>query len=375
MKNKLNENLRPLREFATRRTASASMMIVPVISMLGIVTVVAAQDGMPAFPPAKVEVALAELREMAPIAEYPGTVVSLNDSRIAAEVEGVLTWIADVGDDVAAGETIARIEPRLMQVAHRQAKANVARLDAELRYRERQLERAEGLAVSSNVSATLLDESRTQRDQALHFLEDAKAQLERAEGDLERTEIRAAFAGHVTERLSSIGEYVTIGEDVLRLVDTHRIEIALAAPIALTRFIKSGTSVSVQSGAIVRQHSVRTVVPVGDAVSRMVEIRLSAADGDWLVGAPVQVSLPRDTQINAVVVPRDALVERGGQNYIYRITDDGTAEQITADILATVGLWVAVGSGIQPGAQVIVRGAERLTSGQSVEIISKAATP
>jgi RND family efflux transporter MFP subunit len=334
----------------------------------------AAQDDASAFPPAKVRVAIAELRAMAPQVDVSGTVMSLNDSRIAAEIEGVLSWMANVGDAVDAGAIIARIDPRLMRVELKRAQANVARLEADLHYREQQLRRAEELAASNNASANLLDESRANRDQALHQLDDARAQLERAQGDLDRTKIRAAFAGHVTERLASVGEYVAVGEDVLRLVDTHRIEISLPAPIALTAFVKPGIEVTVRSGSVERQHAVRAVVPVGDSVSRMVEIRLSAADGDWLVGAPVQVSLPSDTAVTAVAVPRDALVERGGQAFVYKVTDAGTAEQITANIQSTVGLWVGIADGIEPGDQVVIRGAERLAPGQAVEIIQAADT-
>ncbi len=329
----------------------------------------AALGQAPAMPPARVEVAIAELREMAPVVEVPGTVMSMNDSRVAAEVEGVLTWMAEVGDAVDAGAVIARIDPRLMQVEVKRARANVARLEADLRYREQQLKRAEELAASSHASATLLDESRAQRDQVMHQLDDARAQLERADGDLERAEIRAAFAGHVAERLAAVGEYIGVGEDVLRLVDTHRIEISLPAPIALTVFIRPGMKVPVRNGAIERQHPVRAVVPVGDSVSRMVEIRLSAGDGDWLVGTPVQVSLPSDDPVTTVAVPRDALVERGGQSFIYKVNDEGSAEQIAANIRSTVGLWVGIAAGIEPGDQVIIRGAERLAPGQQVEII------
>lgn len=329
------------------------------------------QDEFAGFPPARVEIAAAELRDMAPVVDVPGTVVSLNDSQIAAEVSGVLTWLAEVGESVETGAVIARIEPRLHEVQLRRAQANIARLEADYRYREQQLERSEELALSQNVSANLLDESRALRDQALHLLADARAQLERAEWDLSRTEIRAAFAGHVTERLASVGEYVDVGEDVLRLVDTKRIEIALPAPIVLTNFIDPGLSVAVRNGTTLREHEVRAVVPVGDAVSRMVEIRLRAAEGDWLVGTPVTVSLPSDTPVTTVAVPRDALVERGGQAFVFKVTDEGTAEQITANVLAMVGLWVGVASGIEAGDRVIVRGAERLAPGQGVEVMTQ----
>ena len=326
-----------------------------------------AQEGMQ-FPPAQVQVATAALREMAPVVEVSGTVVSLNDSRIAAEINGVLVWLADVGTAVDQGEVIARIDPRLMRVAYNRAKANLLRLEVDHAFRERELKRTEELAQRNNVSATLLDEVRSLRDQASHSLDEARAQFERAEDDLERTEIRAAFAGHVTERLASVGEFVDVGEDVVRLVDTHRKEVALPSPIALTRFIRPGLMVSVASGGDVREHAVRAVVPVGDVVSRMVEVRLAVEEGDWIVGTPVQVSLPSADPVVAVAVPRDALVERAGQAHIFRVTADGTAEQIPVDARSVVGLWVSIAAGVEAGDQVIIRGAERLMPGQPVVI-------
>ena len=71
---------------------------------LGMTIPALGQDGSFEFPPARVEVAKAEMREMAPAVDVSGTVVSLNDSQIASEVAGVLTWLADVGDSVDAGD-------------------------------------------------------------------------------------------------------------------------------------------------------------------------------------------------------------------------------------------------------------------------------
>ncbi len=349
----------------TRRTIRGGL----VLCLLAVPAL--AQEGGFSMPPALVEVATAELRQMAPSIDVSGTVVSLNDSRIASEVEGVLTWLAEVGDAVDAGDVIARIDPRLLRIEVTRAEANVARLEAELLYRQRQLERTEELAAKNSASKTLLDEALAQRDQAQHLLSDARAALERAQANLERTRIHAPFAGHVTARLGSVGEFVNIGEDVVRLVDTHRIEISLPASFTLARHIKPGMRVPARSGNILREHPVRTVVPVGDAVSRMVEVRLEVGDGDWLVGTPVQVALPSDASQSTVAVPRDALVERGGRSYVYKVSDDNTAEQVAVEINAIVGLWVGVADGIDAGDRVIVRGAERLSPGQAVEVIDK----
>lgn len=330
----------------------------------------AAQDGGFVAPPAKVEIAVAEMRQMAPVVDIPGTVVSRNDSRVAAEVRGVLSWLAEIGDAVNAGDPIARIDPRLLEVELKRAQANVARLRSDHDYRERQLARTEELATRNNASATLVDESRALRDQAGHLVADALAQAERAQLDLDRTVIRAAFAGHITQRLASVGEYIDVGEDVIRLVDTGRIEVSLPAPLALTPYVKVGQNVQVRNNGVLREHPVRAVVPVSDAVSRMVEIRLSAASGDWLVGSPVQVSLPSADSEMLVAVPRDALVERGGQSYIYKVLADGTAKQVNANIKMVVGLWVGLVDGVVAGDQVIIRGAERLNDGQPLDVIA-----
>lgn len=343
----------------------------PAATLCLVATAVPAQEGGFEMPPARVEVASAETREMAPSVDVPGTVVSLNDSRVASEVEGVLTWLADVGAHVDEGDTIARIDPRLIRIEVTRAEANVARLEADYRYRQRQLERTQELASRNSASKTLLDEAVALRDQAQYQLDDSRASLERARADLERTQVRARFAGHVTERLASVGEFVSVGEDVIRLVDTHRVEIALPASIALSRHIRPGMKVSVRNGGIIREHPVRTVVPVGDAVSRMVEVRLSADDSGWLVGTPVQVSLPSAETRSTVAVPRDALVERSGRTYVYKVSSDNTAEQVTVDINAIVGLWVGVARGIDAGDLVIVRGAERLSPGQAVDVIDR----
>lgn len=69
------------------------------------------------MPPAQVQVATAEIRLMAPQIDVTGTVISLNDSRIATEVEGRLKSIANVGEYVAAGDVIATIDDRLLSVA------------------------------------------------------------------------------------------------------------------------------------------------------------------------------------------------------------------------------------------------------------------
>ena len=83
----------------------------------------------------------------------------------------------------------------------------------------------------------------------------------------------------------------------------------------------------------------------------------------------MQISLPSDAPVSTVAVPRDALVERSGQSFVYKVNEDSVAEQVTVQIRSVVGLWVGITNGSAPGDQVIVWGAERLSPGQAVEVI------
>jgi len=335
------------------------------VSILGIVPA-AAQDQQ--FPPAQVEVVEAEVRMLAPQMEVSATVISLNDSRISAEIEGLLVWTAQVGTQVKKGDVIARIDGRLMEIGQRRAAANLARLKADMVFRAQEVTRIEELARRDNTSKSRLQEVISRHAILEQNILEAEAILERANGDVDRTNIRAPFGGHIVERLAKIGEYQNIGSNVIRLVDTNSVEISLAAPISIAPYLKAGVKVFATSGANTQALPIRTIVPVGNRISRMMEVRLSLDAGTWVVGAPVRVKLPKGTAKSVVAVPRDTLILQGGRATIFKIAEDGKAQQIPIDLRGTVGFWVAAPDGISAGDKIVIRGGERLGPGQDVVV-------
>jgi len=342
--------------------ASIAALLMPLAAATG------QQDGP---PPAQVKVVSAEDRQLAPEMSVSGTVISLNDSRISAEVEGPLLSSAQVGSAVNKGDTLARIDDRLLKIAARRAEARLASLKADMVFREADVKRFEELAEQNNASTARLQEVIARRETLKQDIADAKAVLDRARGDLERTIIRAPFAGHVAERLAAAGEYMSVGTEVIRLVDTANIEITMAAPISTIPFLADGNLISVTSGTTQMQLPIRTIVPVGNSVSRMVEVRLSANAKNWVIGAPVKITLPKGEAVQSVAVPRDALILKGGLAYIFVVGSDGKAERHNIGRAVTVGLWVKAPVGIRAGDKVIVRGGERLQPGQNVIIQNK----
>ena len=80
-----------------------------------------------------------------------------------------------------------------------------------------------------------------------------------------------------------------------------------------------------------------------------------------------RVFLPVGGSSQAIIVPKDAIVEQGNQKFIFRIKEDQTAERLNVVEGARAGVWVSVGDAVEAGDRVITRGNERVFPGQPVE--------
>jgi RND family efflux transporter MFP subunit len=165
-----------------------------------------AQDGP---PPAPVRVVEAASLNMASTVLAPGTVVSLHDASIAAEIAGSLKSVAEVGDEVEAGDVIAAIDDDDLQLQLQFADATIKRLEASLKYSNRQLDRQKKLASQNIAARNELDETESQRDMAAQDLIQAKVSHKQILLLIEKSRIRAPFGGQIVARYRDAGEYLS----------------------------------------------------------------------------------------------------------------------------------------------------------------------
>lgn len=325
-----------------------------------------AQAGGP--PPATVMVTEAVETELAPLAEAPGSVVSLRDSLVAAATSGKIEWVADVGAEVEEGDVIARIDQADATFARGEAAADVSRLASRSRYLDELYDRFAGLGDESGESEASLDEMRANRDEARQNLARARVALERAETNLERTEVRAPFAGRVAAQEIQIGEFAAPGSPVARVVDTRHLEVTAQAPAQLLRNVAAEDTLEIINGAETFEAPVRAVVPVGDERSRTLELRVALTDTNWPIGAAVRVKLPSAAPKRVVAVPRDALILRADSVAVFVIGEDDTARRVEVELGVAEGDLIEVVGEIRPSERVVIRGGERLRDGQPVTV-------
>ena len=328
----------------------------------------ATEASPPGPPPAPVKVDEARRDTFSAALWVPGTVISRNDARIGAETDGRITWVAEVGEFIAAGEPIARVDDTDLLLVLEDGKARLASLEAQERFQTNNLDRLHRLALNNNAAVNQIDEATAQLDMTAQEIRRAQVAVAQTERRIEQSRVLAPFAGVVVERLVEVGEFVGRGSEVARLVDTEHREIRAQAPLSVAAHVREGLEVTVRHGDNESLSPVARVIPVGDERSRMFEVRVAANNPAWVIGSPVRIALPNSDPRELVAVPRDALVLRGSEIFVLRVTPENVVEKINVNTGIGLGSLVEVIGDLSGGDRVVTRGAERLRPGQSVVV-------
>jgi len=336
--------------------------------LIAITTLMHSIAGAQESPPAPVAVDKARTDVFSAALWVSGTVISRNDARIAAETDGRITWVAEVGTRIDNGQPFAIIDDEDLKLELSDNKAQLESLLAQKRYQKTNLERLHRLAANKNAAVNQLDEAQSLLDMTIQDIRRAEVRVAQTQRRIDQSRVLAPFPGVVVERLVQVGEFVSRGDQVARLVDTEKREIRAQAPLTISSYVREGLEVSVEHQQTQSLSPVTRVIPVGDERSRMFEVRIAAEDPAWVIGSPVRVALPNSIPRELVAIHRDALVLRGSELFVLRVSDDNTVEKVQVDTGIGLGELVEVIGDVSGGDRVVTRGAERLRSGQTVVV-------
>jgi RND family efflux transporter MFP subunit len=149
--------------------------------------------------------------------------VQANVVKVASDVSGLVTSINVVDNQkVAKGDVLFVIDRERFALALQEAQANVAQKQLTLKLAQDDADRDAKIMTSDPgaVSGETLEASRTKAGEASATLQLAKSQLGTAQLNLERSTVRSAVNGYVTNLTATVGDYATQGSGVLAVVDS-----------------------------------------------------------------------------------------------------------------------------------------------------------
>jgi len=326
-----------------------------------------------AGPPSRIKPVVtdtATLRNLAPTAEYSGTVISKNDARISSEVEGRLTWVADVGAMVQKGDVVARLDDIFLQQQRSEELAIIQSEQAKLALYKKDVKRFQRLIKQNNVAQNELDKSVSDQAVANSNIAAARARLAQIKERISRSNLPAPFAGVVSERFVQSGEWTQNGNPLIRLVDIEHPEIQVRVPQSIYSLLSLNSEMNVHTHSQSTTADIQTIVPVGTTSSRLFELRL-IPKLSLPPGTLVRVSIPTAQAREVVSIHRDALVIRKGSINVYRINAENISEKIPVEVGIGDGDYVELIGDIQSGDHIVTRGGERLRPGETVKITNK----
>jgi membrane fusion protein (multidrug efflux system) len=263
------------------------------------------------------------------------------------------------GQRVEKGDVLVRLENS--EPLADLAAAKAALVDSESQYR-----RSNELFKTRVVSQSELEQLEARRDA------DAAA-VNAAEARLRQTVIRAPFAGELGLRRISAGSIVNPSTVITTLDDTSLMKLDFDVPEVFISRLQKGLTISARSAAWPEREfngRVTTIDTRVDPVSRTVKVRAVLPNDERMLrpGMFLTVTLLK-ADIEALVVPEQAIVPERSKQFIFVVDPDGMVDQREVKTGRRRPGEVEIISGVEAGERVITEGTQKARPGSAVTVL------
>lgn len=320
------------------------------------------------MPPASVSVAKVIRGRIAPRNEFIATIFYQEISDTASEMSGLVGRVHfEEGQRVKKNQILVELGSEILRKRLQAATASFEQILSEIEIAGIDLKRRKKLFKKKSISKQSYDENRFRVIGLEKRAASLKAEVERFEIELEKKIIRAPFDGIVIKRNVDRGEWISEGETVAVIGKDDTIDIVTEVPERFIQYIKNGMQVSVTASGSNFIGTVIAIVPRGDVATRTFPVKIRTPNKHALIeGMSARVTLPTGKITQTLIVPRDAVISKFGQNVVYAVVDS-KSHMIPVKIVGYDGLSAGVESQeLAEGMFVVVEGNERLKNGQAV---------
>ncbi len=312
-----------------------------------------------------VEAAVIASGFLADVLEIAGRLEPRAEVRVSSELGGAVEEVRfDKGDRVERGALLARVGSDLLRAA-------LAEAEAEL----------EGARLDYVQAKQLVEREASPRQDFLGAEVNVKrfeARVEAARLRLTRSEITAPVSGVIVQRDIEPGEVLGPGSPVAVLHDTAVLRATIGIPETDISFFSVGSPAAVSLDAYPDRSFDGRITYIAPTATRPrrsfeAEVEVENADGTLRSGLIVRTGLQRRVFEDAVVVARDALVERDGILHAF-VLEDGTAGLRSITLGPDEDDRVVITAGLEVGETLITNGHRDLVDGQPVRVASRGRT-
>ena len=325
-------------------------------------------------PPSPVRVAAVVTQEVQRSVSLVGTVEPWRRSVVASEIAGLVqVFPVEEGMAVKKGQVLARLRTDTLEIRLNSAEAS--HREARTRYQQarKDLKRVKVLFEKELVTQKEFDDAITEEGALRQRFIQLQTEIQQVRDELSKSRITAPFDGWITQEFTEVGQWVSAGGQVVEMVDLLRVQVEVPLPERYVNDVRVNDPVAaVFDGLPGLQFKGRvfSVVAQADTASRTFPIKVELPNPGLAMksGMVSRVTLKVGAPYEALVIPKDALVLRGGREFVY-LLNEGKVSQIPVTSELHLDEVVQVSGDLQAGMTVVVEGNERLRPGQPVRIL------
>lgn len=307
-----------------------------------------------------------------------GAVSAWQEAQIGAEIGGlrIKQVLVDVGSTVKRGQELALLADEAVLADLHKQQATVARDRASLAEAKANADRAREIKDSGALSSQQITQYLIAEETAQANLNLSLAELENQQIRLRQTHVLAADDGIISSRSANLGNVVSAGGELFRLIRQGRLEWRAEVNAAQLAKIKIGQKVSITlPDQRTVSGTVRIKAPTLDVNTRNALVYIDLPNGVAQPGMYAQGTINLGTQ-TALAIPQTAVVLRDGLSYVFEVltaTDahQQTMHRVTQRNITTgrrEGNLVEVISGISGQPNLVLTGGAFLNDGDSVTV-------
>ncbi len=309
--------------------------------------------------PIPVTVAPATVAQVERSVSLVGAFFANEEVAIAAQIETrVASFGPDMGDRVEAGDVLVRLDDADFQASKREMEARLAKATADNA-------RAQVLKRQGIMATEEADKMRTEAAVL-------QAQLDVVQVKIDRTVIRAPFAGVIAERDTSVGAVVKSGQTLYTLVQDDPLKFRTPVPERFAGYLELGQPIRVRVDAYpdrVFEGKITRINPTSETANRSITLEALVPNPDRVLrpGFFGKGDLVYDLHGDAVVVPEKALSTFAGVTKVFVIAN-GKAEERMVRTGVAVGDGREIADGVKRGERVAISNLDRLEQGAAVTV-------
>lgn len=257
-----------------------------------------------------------------------GTIEAVNQGTVSAQTAGrVAELFYDVNDFVPAGAVIVRLRATEQRASLQQAQAALKEAIAREAETQTRFARTQGLYKDSAASKAQLDAVTAERDAAVARLAAARAALQAATEGVSYTEVRAPYAGVVTQRHVQVGETVGPGTPLVSGLSLQFLRVAVDLPQSVVEKVREIRKAAIYVNGKRIEAKDLTIFPQAAPQSNTFRARIDLPENaaDLYPGMLVKVGFVVG-EAQRLLIPASALVERGEVSGVYVV---GAKEQVS----------------------------------------------